>query len=572
MTKRSLSQSALSLRNKKHKELIKAYEKLSPLQQSVVQVLAVIFNETSRSNLCQCLRKLNIRDTRGIFFTVKNLDPFILEMVPSGVVEWEGSHLRCSDMLREPVSRMLLEKGGFEEIAEVVQKIIPPIERWSEEGTYPKDYEQLVRDVHIGLYRKDTDYVKGLLSDNLDQYGNEIRNVHPYVIIFKNSFDAEWLIKYLSDELLIDVLKTLSEDADNRLAPFSQDIFQLLQCRAEPMEKELRHSLSIIIAGRLILKGMIKSADNILSVLDGMEALTLKGFSAFIAGRNEESISYYNAALKLLKKTTRKRKIYFNNIPGLFFILALIRSGTPKDIQDATGYAMIAQDDNNNRFKSAYDTLVWLIRFQAGDFDYVDFIKAWQIPSFVTSAFNDFIKMFSLYWVSKKKAGTAIEFLTNFHEKSVQNGYDWLAAESAELLSRLLKGDTAYKKEALLLRKKLGIMSIVDIVKTEPRWKQALTSLINLKTGGLEGEETEKSSRLVWLFTLREKYQDWDIAPREQRKNARGVWTKGRPIALKRLHNEIETFDFLTPQDIKICSYIKEEYTSNWRGYSDVDY
>ena len=45
--------------------------------------------------------------------------------------------------------------------------------------------------------------------------------------------------------------------------------------------------------------------------------------------------------------------------------------------------------------------------------------------------------------------------------------------------------------------------------------------------------------------------------PREQTLNAKREWSKGRPIALKRLKSNPDEFGYLTPQDQRICTQIK---------------
>jgi len=561
MTKKFTSQLSSAPINTKHAKLIKSYMELTPVHQAIVHVLSVIFTETSKSTLLKCLRKLKVRSSAGNFFTFQALNAFIRQMISDGILKQDDrSLLGCNDMLREPVSRMLLRDGYFNEIAKVVREVIPQKETWIT-GLQPVNYDQLIREIRIGLYQKDTNYVKHLLAN----YFNNSRNVnffptHPYVNIFKNSFDADWFVENLPDELLVDVLKALLENAEHHLAPINKDAFPLLQHCFKSIKEEFKYPAAIVIAEQLILKGKISKATQILTNFEGWEALTLKGFLSFLSGKNEESISYYNAALKLLKKTTRKRKIYFKTLPGIFFIFALIRSGINTNLKAAKNYAIIPARDIYDYFHGSYSFLLNMLEARNGEPDCDESIISWEIPSFVTSTFNDFIKILSLYWTDKTKAGKAQKLLKKFHEKSEKNGYDWLAAESAELLSQLVKNDTFYKNKAALFRKKTGIVTIVDLAKPEEKWEQILRALSNIQQGPSNDTPNNTTSRMVWFVTFSEKYHNWNIKPREQTKTAKGVWSKGRPIALKRLHSQIKTFDFLTPQDIKICSCIIKKH------------
>ena len=52
------------------------------------------------------------------------------------------------------------------------------------------------------------------------------------------------------------------------------------------------------------------------------------------------------------------------------------------------------------------------------------------------------------------------------------------------------------------------------------------------------------------------------LFPREQKQNKRG-WTKGRPIALQKLHDNPEQYSYLNAQDQRICQCIETETVSN---------
>jgi hypothetical protein len=61
------------------------------------------------------------------------------------------------------------------------------------------------------------------------------------------------------------------------------------------------------------------------------------------------------------------------------------------------------------------------------------------------------------------------------------------------------------------------------------------------------------------------------LQPREQTLNAKGEWSKGRPIALKRLKSNAEEFGYLTPQDLRLCAQIKT-YAYGWGNKTDYTF
>lgn len=194
-----------------------------------------------------------------------------------------------------------------------------------------------------------------------------------------------------------------------------------------------------------------------------------------------------------------------------------------------------------------------------------------SIPFYHADPFSHFFQSLVLYWVDKKRARRSIKLLKVQHAWAGQTGYAWLAAEVSALLAQLRPSDKKYSQEAEAFFKTTEIESIVGLIQPVSQWQQALNALISLKKQDRVEVETEKSSRLVWLLSVNEKYGDWNLSPREQIKTAKGGWTKGRKIALKRLYHEIETFDFLTPQDEMVCASIQED-SFMWRGYPDINY
>jgi hypothetical protein len=56
---------------------------------------------------------------------------------------------------------------------------------------------------------------------------------------------------------------------------------------------------------------------------------------------------------------------------------------------------------------------------------------------------------------------------------------------------------------------------------------------------------------------------DYQLQPREQSRNLKGEWSKGRNVALKRLRNPGE-LDYLTPQDLRVCVHLKAYNAGGW--------
>jgi superfamily II DNA or RNA helicase len=129
-------------------------------------------------------------------------------------------------------------------------------------------------------------------------------------------------------------------------------------------------------------------------------------------------------------------------------------------------------------------------------------------------------------------------------------------------LLSFIKPGNAFSKSADALRQESGIRSLVSLFQPQEAWELCLKALTNLHEKDQSTTlKAETDRRLVWFVTIFSN--SYYLQPREQSINARGEWTKGRPIALKRLKDNQHDFSYLTPQDQRICSHIKM-YNHGW--------
>ena len=194
-----------------------------------------------------------------------------------------------------------------------------------------------------------------------------------------------------------------------------------------------------------------------------------------------------------------------------------------------------------------------------------EFITSAQIPNLEKEhSLETFFSALCLYWVDESRAKKRLpKILEPIYQRAVTSGYQWLAMETAELLS-LLKPRSSYDTQAAIYREDSGILSIVELIKPQEGWELCLNALVNIHKKPQTKGKTESPKRLAWFITF---YPSKCIVqPREQKINAKGIWSKGRPIALKRLYDHLGEFDYLTPQDIRVCGCI-ETFTDYDYGY-----
>ncbi len=555
-------------------KLLHTYKALSKPQKAIVDILAAAYVAISRTNLSLCLGKCRILNPQGNRFKAKELDPLLKELISEGLVEIRDILFCITPHMADPICRSLAASDEFDTVAAAVQSAMPLGGRKRYE-TY--DPNLLIRDIRIGIFNEDADHVVNVIANNVYMITSEMGLPHPYGVISRIFPDWDWLEEKLPRELLAKVILGELETIEYDFAPIDQRVIEILdkfkkETTAKPFDQA---NTRILLAQHHLLKGEPAPAEKLLEDLDDINALTLKGFSAFLAGKNDAAISLYETAFALLKKSTRKRKIYFENSAGIFYLIALLRSGIPQNRETARAYAEIAAKryiPNMEHFSQMYHYLVWLIDGLQGDPTSIGMLSPNNISKWNISDFHKFFLLLCRHWLNLEINKAGQNLLKELTQKMSDNGYHWLAMESAELLSRTYKRNTPYRKRAVEFRNKSGIRTMVDLMGPEEKWKGALDALIQLKHKKPLSPALEKSARLAWFFDFNKHYQGWDMSPREQRLSKKGTWSKGRPIALKRLVEELDAFDYFTPQDKKICAHLVEEVTRNYYGYREYSY
>lgn len=562
--------------SKKQAQLAADYLALPPLDQQLVQLLSVAYEPINRSAILTCLNRQAAADSDYKTWDSKLLKQHLEDLLDQGIVLQErGQGPQCHPLLAEIATRDVVEMGKFETLAPIIQGVVSVYKPW---GSGPRNFRseaQFLREARIGFYSQDlkffttqlADYHKGFRRQDTLSLDDVI------TIICNNPFDADWIQTLPTDFYELALTSILSNSILDLSS--SEAAFEVLQEDFTNQKTRCSDYLKVVLAEQLLLRSYVEEVSSVLEAIDEKNqdnAAPYWGWLAFLQGDTDQSIDLFTSALTRLRKTKRKRSYYFTSISGLFFILALLQEGSSEQLVQAQGYVQHMVRKSGHWLRTTYSWLDSLIQIQQGNLSTKKtLLQASLSPYERHHSLDILFGALCQYWVDAEKAKKWLpRVLSPLCRQATQSGYHWFAMETAELIAKLEteEADNPYQAQAQLLRQGSGIQPLVDIVRSQESWELCLNALAHLQP---EAPVVQAKLRLAWFITL--YGQTWLLQPKEQKMTAKGGWSKGRPIALKRLYGKPGEFNYLTAQDLRVCSQL-ETYSSygSYGYYNKTEY
>jgi superfamily II DNA or RNA helicase len=551
------------------KPLTDAYAKLSPLRKNIIQLFSVIYEPVSRTVLLECLRYSKIRDENKKPFTSSSISPILETLIGANLlVQEKGFGPQCNPLIVEIATRDAVKEKTFETWVEIIEEQIPIRQRWKDGPRAFNSDRQVLREVRIGLYRKDLKFINQQFEDYY-RYGYQAQTVTMDDVMARvcnNPFDKDWF-RTLPMEIYSTGLMSILSKSTQKLQPADAP-FALMQEDCITQGTAWPDKMRMLFLDQLLWRGRLQEVKEQLDRLPETapnQYQVFWGWAAFWEGNYTQAIVHYAAALKRLRDMQQKRKIYFDTVSGVFYVLALIKEGSVKSLREAKEHTSAIAKQPNHWLKTVHALLNVLLQIQQGDLSQKAFVaNVFSTASKDRHSIEILINALCLYWVNVEQARKILpNLLTPFYERAGVSGHHWLAMEMAELLSRV-KPKSTYEIQANILREGSGICSIVDLIQPQEAWELCLNALTTLNKEPQSTTTSAKAAtslRLAWFITFLPR--GCLIQPREQKANAKGVWNAGRNVALKRLRDP-EEIEYLTSQDLRVCEYI---YAQSSYGY-----
>ncbi len=552
--------------------LLTHYRDLEPGLKTMVQILAIHSIAFRLEHLVTCLDTLGIRDDQDRPFTSHTLMPCMKKLETWRLIKKSAKGIACACEIRsEAVIDTVLSKR-FKPMARAVLARISFPHGCLE--IYSGKQEVFYRAFQLAVFNDEQEMnLDHLWQLGWNYYAEMMYQHSPFMIYFNRPFCPEVFTTFLKRTRARVVSFSLAS-ADRTLEP-AQDLFDAAQDLfidyAGDTDASVKVLESFFLKGELAKHGLILET---IQKADPVNYSLHKGLRHLVFDENHGALDMFNKGLALYKKAVRKRKIFLDGLPGIFFLMALLKSEDPDAYQQGIDHI-----DGALRTPDMYERLFTemngLFSERLGQEDMFGLIEL--LDSNVISGPNphslilSFFHILILTWKNKELGKSQLPLLKEIQEKSNLADYAWLNAEASALLALLGINKKKNLQTAKTLHKKLGTTSLVHIVKHIPGWEKKLKALEGLGLSPGKNSlscQTGYDQRLVWMLDYNEELKTVGILPRLQKLTKTKQWTKGRAVALKTLYQGFRAMDWLTDQDRQACAAIeKNAYQDGYYGY-----
>ncbi|MBJ6751120.1 SNF2-related protein [Geomonas anaerohicana] len=516
----------------------------TPEQSALIQLLSVIHAPLSKHVLLNIVKKTGLPAPPGRSYTGLVLAEMLEELKNRDLVRHTGEGISCSPEVAHAATLQAVESGRFETMVRTILAEIPMVSNWG--SNFYRLSAHALRDVRIGVYRKDVRAALEAAERYLRQFPYEAQRCHPLDAVCFRPFDETWfrtLPVILQGAALAAHLTFARETLTAADAPFR--VLAELTARSDSPP-----FLLDMYCLELLSRDRADDAEAAAAERCSSNQISVLACCALQRGQYDRCVELFRAALVALRKETGKRKAYFDNGTGPFFILALLATQDPKQLDEAAELCSFIVAKREWPDQEVYHVLQGVIAERQGGRSSKEFLEA-SLQRPAQSPLHALFRLMALYWCASDQRPAEARKQATLVQRLKDSGHSWLARE-IEATAAADAAEPAPGKAPIPLCRVLAPVE---------SWQSAISALLRLN--GDEAVDAEgPQSRLIWHFEeLRGFFQ---ITPREQKQAPTGKWSAGRNVSFKRLAEDAESLDYLSAQDRLICACIKKERGSGY--------
>ena len=359
------------------------------------------------------------------------------------------------------------------------------------------------RDFRICVYSRDREFFRRRLEALFSACAISPEYSNLIVRICNDPFDAAWFAT-LPLDIRMYGLSMIFYQAMFQMEPDGDALaYAMKNIPFGPAPQQERVQLLYYLASRFIMGGMLTEAQRIIPEIEGPDfSFGLMGWLRFVEGRNEEAIESFEADLKELRHRMGKRNINFRDLPGFFYILALLRSRNEDFLKRAdqlVSWSLSPKSETELR-ASVYKSLKGIVHAQKLEMEEAKRLAAGESKSGGT--IPAFFNAVLFYWVNGDLPGETVKRLDRIFHAAKGAGMNWLAMECAALLIRAGRETPMLRAFLDRVVKQSRMQPFVWSIMVEEPWEKGLRALVQIGSepeGAIE-KKSPAGNRLIWLI------------------------------------------------------------------------
>jgi SNF2 family DNA or RNA helicase len=539
-----------------------SYNKLEISEKLILRVLSVVYepvNQTTLGDILAVICKAN-KHYRMLDLNVNKALKHKLEA--RGLIEMRNGRMKCCSHIEEWLTLQTVSAGEFDTFLAASLHHLP-LTKDNQLFHYSYSRYDYKRRLRYALYRGEDNTVFELLGVN-DPYAEpDYENARRLVEICANPLDGSWFAR-LHPAIQYQILRPILKGSVLNWS--DAGAFYELLADIAGKDSGPHTAVQELMAEQRLYRGDWQSLTDYLDTIGTWKADTLKACLFFLEGKTSEATITFRSVIARVRRETRKRNISIDELPGVIYLLTLLKDQDPENNEKAKQqFKLISKQKHSDRHDNDMLLLDRVRDINDGkcSFERIFF----TINLDFCLPFTSLIVGLALFWNNQKPGKSLLSDLAKQASQAEASGYLWFARECNQLLA-------GFEDTRPGIDKRWG-PPLTSVIPKLENWERSLRALTNVPaTSPPDVKQTGKPARemrIAWFIDASE-YGPFRLRPKEQKQKKNGNWTAGRAIALKRLAEEFENISYATDADRKICRSIRHSRTHDYYGSSKHSY
>lgn len=541
-------------------DLMERFKLLPESLKMVVGMLALVGVPTRKTRFFQYLSAAGIKSGDGKSYTNATFGAVLKDLVGQGLIQEGDDGFQCVPAVQTPILLEFKEQHGLPEMCNAVEQVDRVGESYG--YLYVSSFNEGVLHLRMALLRQDDpSKVQRWLKKCMEMRG---QRPHPYIQMFDQPFDVR-LVGLLRPEVCQDVLGVLLLDTFDHPSATTPELLQMAHQSIGASPQAPRKMVSALVENYLLRAQLDQITELVRSGSDDI-AQAATSAVLLLRGDQEAALAGFEAALKSLRKETSKRTAIFDELQGILYVLALLRSKDAALRKKAKVYTEVAQ----RQISSGHYSFVYL-DFLCLVHDGLQQAEGFRVLPKPNTSLATLVYHLGKHWLALPRTSDESGQLAESLVQAERMGWFLVAAQASDLLGRTKKDSSIrHAERAAAWFKQFKLVPMADWFERQEPWQRQLAALAGLGASGGGAVATAAQTRMVWQLTMGGGFSV-HVTPREQKRKGNGAWTSGRAVAIKRLYEEIASFDFLNEQDKRACAAIRKVQGSGYYSYAEYE-